>query len=284
MLKSIITFLVILFCLFTSCYEPQEGCLNINAENFNIEADEACEDCCELPDLTVAILHRRSFADTTENFRLNTSYNAPANSDQVFQVSNLHFYLSDFQLITDDGNSVSSIDTTEADWVDMNGDTMTTFVESNIAYINRSTNSERNMGSFSPKGVYEKIAFNFGLEGQNTGVVPASISGAHPLRIQNDSLNWNATDGYSFCRIELVKDTSNLDSISIINITQPEVKNIELAGNFELESGFDTRITLRINYFDWFSTVDFRNDSDLTIKEKVLANISGSFSIFSVEQ
>lgn len=274
---------LLIFC-FASCYEPQEGCLDINARNFNIEADEACDDCCNLPDLTLAILHRRTFADSSASFRLDSNYTAPSHSDQVFRVSNLHFYLSDFQLVTTSGALISSIDSTEADWVSMGADTSSTFVKSNIAYINRKTNSERNMGSFSPKGVYEKIAFKFGLEGQNAGIVPSSISGTHPLRIQSDSLNWSANEGFSFCRIEVIRDTSNTDSITVINITQPDVENIELVGGFELDSGFDTRITLRINYLDWFWNVDFRNDSDMTIKEKVLMNISGSFSVFGVEQ
>lgn len=274
----------LLIICFVSCYESQEGCLDINAENFDIEADEACDDCCELPDLTVAILHRRTLADSTESFRLDSNYIAPSHSDQVFRVSHLQFYLSDFQLVTTGGEVVTTVDTTEADWVDMSGDTLSTFVKSNIAYINRSNSSEENMGSFSPKGVYEKIAFKFGLEGENASIVPSSIGGSHPLRIQSDSLNWTANDGYSFCRIELVRDTSNADSITVINITQPDVENFELIGGFELESGIDTRITLRVDYLDWFWNVDFRIDSDLTIKEKILANISGSFSIFSVIQ
>ena len=35
----------------TACFEPQEGCTDIAATNFDASADENCTDCCTYPKL-----------------------------------------------------------------------------------------------------------------------------------------------------------------------------------------------------------------------------------------
>ncbi|HMV23421.1 MAG TPA: hypothetical protein PKA71_03780, partial [Saprospiraceae bacterium] len=44
---------VVLF--FTACYQPKEGCLDINATNFDATADEEC--CCQYPVLQLKFKH-----------------------------------------------------------------------------------------------------------------------------------------------------------------------------------------------------------------------------------
>ncbi len=39
------------------CYEPKEGCLDPQAVNYDVTADEACADCCTWPSLRLSVKH-----------------------------------------------------------------------------------------------------------------------------------------------------------------------------------------------------------------------------------
>lgn len=271
------------------CYEPTEGCLDINASNFDVEADEPCEDCCDLPTLTIGILNRLSEADSNRSFQIDTPYPFFGDTNKIFKINRIHFYLSDIQLITDDDKIVISQDSSEIS-ISNPPDTIERFIKNDIAYFQRGRIESKNLGSFSPSGSYKQVAFQFGIPDDLVNAVPQQISSAHPLGIQADSMNWEANDGYVFCRIDLVRDTSlngtsGLDSVSVIKITNPKVLNIELDADFDLQSGFDTKISLRVNFMDWFKNInDLRTDPELTIKNAIIDNIPGSFSLEPVEQ
>ena len=43
----------------SACYEPEEGCLDVAAKNFQVDADLNCpDDCCEYPNLKLLLSHR----------------------------------------------------------------------------------------------------------------------------------------------------------------------------------------------------------------------------------
>ena len=56
---------ICLACCFAGCYEPIEGCLDVRATNFDLNADRSCPDnCCEYPELRLKLLHRYQQIDT----------------------------------------------------------------------------------------------------------------------------------------------------------------------------------------------------------------------------
>ena len=50
---------VFTFIQFNSCYSPVDGCLDPEATNYSIDADNPCDDCCNLPILNVSVFHER---------------------------------------------------------------------------------------------------------------------------------------------------------------------------------------------------------------------------------
>lgn len=50
---SLLCWAAIAVSLLGSCYEPIEGCLDPLSSNFQLDADNACDDCCEYPTITV---------------------------------------------------------------------------------------------------------------------------------------------------------------------------------------------------------------------------------------
>jgi len=64
-------FLPTIFCLLISlsllpaCYEPQSGCLDNEALNYDLDADNPCSDCCEYPSLVLDVQHRFITDSTT---------------------------------------------------------------------------------------------------------------------------------------------------------------------------------------------------------------------------
>ena len=104
---------ILLICnlvVLNACYEDQEGCLDINATNFDVEADINCPDCCTFPMLQLDYQHKAETADTTINF----SYESITYQDGAgnpFRVRSVQYYLSDFHLIIPGGDTVQVADT-----------------------------------------------------------------------------------------------------------------------------------------------------------------------------
>lgn len=57
-MKQCIYIILASVCLF-SCYQNQEGCLDVYASNYSLIADDACEDCCTYPSLSLNIRTRK---------------------------------------------------------------------------------------------------------------------------------------------------------------------------------------------------------------------------------
>lgn len=283
------TISIFLFALFLSflfgCYEPTEGCLEINASNFNVLADDPCEKCCELPQLTISILNRLSQADSTESFRINQWY--PSGTDS-FLISGLHFYLSDIQLVTQSGDTKTSIDSSEIFFLENSMDTQEISITNDIAFFKRGFAESKTLGDFLPGGTYSQFEFRFGLPEERLTTLPQKTSNSHPLGYQRDSLNYS-NGSYVLCRIDFVTDTSKLDTPSAIQITHADVENTDLANlfvldaNYTLSTGFDTKLTLRLDFLNWVEDVDW-NESNEDIKNKIIRNIPGSFSLETPEQ
>jgi len=266
------------------CYEKQEGCLDIAATNFDVEADRDCADCCNYPTLSVIFSHKaRSVAqDTFFNLTfLDSAYTV--NGSDFFRIGGIRFYISDFQLVRNDGSMLTSTDEITLS-IPENGDTLTQTVTDDFALVNRSNLSATTIGTIRPEGDFTGIRFNIGISTPANHADPLAFPTTHPLYSNNGDMHWSIDSGYVFNRIALFRDTMASDTIpTVLEIGTDELlQTIELDYPFPLKQGFNVSVSLRIDYLQWFQGVDIRNDSEAVMIEKIVENVTNSFTVLDV--
>jgi len=279
-LIALFSFSIFLF----QCTETQRGCLDINSPSFDVDADEPCEDdCCEKTQLLLSIIHRFELNDSTDGtVSLGTPFNVFPDTNHLIEISQFHFYITDFQLIQTDGTILESSSS-----VEIQTDPPFTIIDNN-AYLDRSDLNTQSLGDFAPSGEIGALRFNFGIEGINNQIPPDSLETSHPFGLKTDSLNWIEGEGYSFMRMEFFtyeNDSTLLDTIPReIVIRNPDFHSFEIPVNFDLQIGLNTRIDLILNYDYLFEGIDILNDSLATIKNKLFQNISASILFGNEDQ
>ena len=280
---SFYIFLLVVICaLFYDCRQPRTGCLNILSPNFDVEAEEPCDDCCDSSEIQLSFIHRINLDTQEISMQLNRLFEIFPNPEYGISVQHFHFYLTDVQFLRTDGQTSTGAGQTiiETDPV--------TVLQNNHLYIARNIFGETNFGRFEQSGSIEKMQFNLGLTEENNSIIPDSLSGTdHPFRWQTDSLNWRESDQYVFLRMEYFEylDSIIVDSMpSVIDITSPDLQPIEIDANFDLDIGLNTFVTLKMDYNVLWADIDFENDSKETIKSQILQNISAAISFDNVNQ
>jgi len=281
-MRNLWLFFAFVGCTF-GCYEKQEGCLDIAATNFEVEADRECDECCSYPSLQVTFAHRvRSVQqDTFFNLNLGDSLYT-LNGIDFFRFDNIRFYISDFQLIQADGTALTTSDQIELTLFD-NGDTLAQNVTDDFALVTRTNVSPITIGTIRPEGDFSGIRFNVGVTTPANHADPTAFPNNHPLAEEND-LHWSIDSGYVFNRIALFRDTMASDTIpTVLEIGTDELlRTVELDYPFPLKIGFDVTVALQIDYLAWFQGVDIRNDSEAAMIEKIVENITNSFTVLDV--
>lgn len=291
--KNLNLFGLFLCCtlLVPACYEAQEGCLDAQATNFDLEADEACPDCCEYPSLQLALKHSIVLIGQGEQ-RFSTDSVYYDGSGQPFRFNNIRFYLSNVRLVRSDGSVAMVSDTVELNLYDPSGAPRKATVEDNFVLANPLFEQTYTIGNFRESGSsFEKIRFAIGVEGIANEAIPDSLPDDYPLgRIEEAlDLHFNQDSGYVFSHIELFRDTTAADTIPVVLRigTLPYLRTVELSfpsGGFTPTDGFNTLVTLRVNYVEWFQSLNIRQDTPAQMIDKIVQNLANSFSVIAIEK
>ncbi len=268
------------FCL-TACYENQEGCLDVAAQNFDLDADRDCgEDCCVYPTFEVSFLHRFKDAirDTFYTFSLNTPY--AFTTDDTFQVSNIQFYLSDFKLLLEDGRSMVVEDEDKLEVFAASIDTIPFYVEDNFVLVDRSRPATNEVGTI--RGVLDctGIEFKLGIKDSVNVADPTYFETTHPLYSELDGEMYFSQDsGYVFNRVDIAAP----DSTVVLMGTSDFLQTIVVDFPFSTKLGFNTTAVLRVDYREWFQEIDFQNDSAETMAAKIQQGVQNSFTLLEIQ-
>jgi len=205
--RTQILFLLVIVLLQTSCFEPTEGCLDIEATNFDASADDACDDCCTYPQLKLSVFHaitkdNWNMTEDTCIFHASTlafENEITSQTDSSFyQLDNMLFYLSDFRLVSSTNEVYQVSDTIQLNILD-NAVTLeekdTTVIDDFI--LVKRLNSSYTLGEFIAPGNFEKIQFKVGLLPRLNTTNPDTLDSSHPLAISRDSMHtFNRISGY----------------------------------------------------------------------------------------
>lgn len=258
---------LIIQCL--SCKEPTDGCLDIDAVNYDVSADDPCpDDCCTFPVLSLEVAHRFD----TLIFNYDSIYTVDLGPR--VKVEEVIFFLSNFRLTSLGGDSLEVRETIVLDII--NADTQSfkddyTLVSRNFPSFNYDVGEIRGEGSFT------NVKFDVGLRGNAAFSNAETIAEDHALGLGTDTL-WTVDQGYVFNRIEVDPDTSIIDNNRLFEVNQ--LVEVVLTFPIEVDRGFDVSIPIKVDYKTWFSGIDFvNNPDDNDILEKIVQNTANAFSI-----
>ena len=282
---SLIT-LLFLFLL-QSCFTPTEGCLDINATNFDASADEQCESCCNFPQLRLTVFHSvvtesSSGADSCINH--SSSFPLTNNGgDNVFQINTMSFYLSDFQLVMVDGTIKEVDDTiTLSIFEDVISQiSKDTLVKDDFVLVERSQPSYT-VGNFTGPGAYLQVNFKVGISSALSTTDVDTLAISHPLS-SSEGMHFGARDtGFILQNFSIVNDTAtSLTAITNYEIGKDDFNTIPVELDFlrNFEPGFDITIPLKVNYSKWLEGINFATDDEATIKAMIVSNTAEAFEI-----
>jgi len=307
------------FCsLLTACFQPDSGCLDIEATNFTLSADEGCSgnddetNCpCSYPELSMRV----NFVFDSLAYQQERFYRIDS---QLIQINLIRFYLSGFQLRQTDGDWLIVEDTISLLVIDSATSELVNkeFID-DFQLMNRQI--AITLGEVAESGLLDSIRFVVGIEGQANTASPEAISRtSHPLA-QSDMHTGNQTDGYFFNQIRLLRISKipggidglgsidgsiGLDSLGIlrgidslgspadlgsssgeildvsINVQGEQFVEVKMPISVETPIAANFSLgTLTINHAKWFDGIKFAADTDAVMIEKIVANTPNVFSI-----
>lgn len=270
-----------------SCYEPEEGCLDVAAKNFQVDADVDCPDgCCEYPSLKLTLSHRVGEPGNDEPLRYLTAVYTDA-LRQVFRVQKMQYYLSNFLLHAADGNTVSVTDLLSVQSFNTDGSLTDNQLTDDFLLINPSFSNSLTVGEIQVNGTFEAISFSLGLNELANQTDTSSVEEGHPLGSIDDPMYVDEDQGYAFLEAAILRDTIASDTIptevSVVGVDQRIDYFIPFDQPFALNPGYNINISLHINYATWLNAIEnVRNDSPEAIADKIVSGLSQAISLVEV--
>ena len=273
------------FIFSLGCGTSEEGCLDIDATNFDVSADKPCESCCTYPNLKISIFHSLS---TTGIIQVDSCINHSGDStltngdNNFFQIKDMSFYLSDFQLVMSDGTEVEVEDTITLNvFDDLSGTTFKdTLVKDDFVLVERGTFSYT-VGEFRTPGLYSKIRFKVGLDPQVNTTNDTLLTSSHPLSDDQELHFTTREEGYILQQFNIVRDTTDLPDTESIQIGKEYFTTIQVELDYSqsFEPGFDIEIPIKVKYGEWLKGINFATDTESSIKTTIVSNTADAFEI-----
>ncbi len=250
----------------SSCYEKEDGCLDAEAVNFDVTADENC--CCSYPKMVLTMSH--AYEDSGLSF--GTNYLNNINSP--FQVLSVQYYLSGFSLVDNSNNSF--VTTSTVSLPQLTGGNIET--ADDFVLINRGVFANvDSIGFFPTYGIFEKLQFEIGVKEVAKNTDPEKVDESFPLATQTDSM-WYNNGQYVAAKIMLKPDTVEISDTITINIFENSL--VSLDSQLELSRATHLNLQLQVDYAVWFNGIDFQNDSQQSIMNQIQSNLASSLSFY----
>ncbi len=269
--------------LASACYEPREGCLDLNATNFGVDADRACSDCCTYPTLRMSFRHRSAYADTVVNFRLLDSvyYDRTGNP---YRVGDLRFLLSDVRLVRPNGDEVALSNRIPVKIFKPDGSTAPDSIINDILLVRPTLTSKIDAGTLRANGNFRALRFRIGLSDKVSATDPESLPANHPLRPSASGMEWSRDDGYAYQRLRLLPGDMLGDTTSVtVNARLPgDRRQIELPVQINIPEGYHVEFDIQIDYRGWLYDVSPATQMPETLLNNWIARTPWAFTITSI--
>lgn len=275
--------LFVLLLLATGCYERKEGCLDLNATNYDVGADDPCDDdCCTYPTLSLSLLHRFALADIPDSlvtFNLNRLWALADAPENLFRITKAQLYLSQIEFLYQD--EVFVVSDTISLWLPEGGGFRQTLATDDFVRI-EPANANFLVGNFNYVGPVDLIRFTIGLQAPVSQLDQTRIPNNHPLAITADSLNYDPDRGLFSAQVALLRDTlPGADSISV-RAFEPVTLGVPV--DFTIEPGFNIVLQFRLRYHELFEGIDIRNTDLQNFEVLFQQNLSKLVELVEIRQ
>ncbi len=281
--KILVEWLPVLFLALTvaGCYQAREGCLDVAAKNYAVDADRPCPDCCQYPGIKVDFLHKVIIGADTFNLVYDDSvyYDAGGNA---FRISDIQYYFSGLQMLRSDGTTVGVEDTLEVTIQQPDGSLVAEVVEDNFLLVNPQNFGVQTLGTMRENSQFSGIRFSIGVPEPENRADTLGLPAGHPLAAGDMYLG--PEQGRIFNRIQFYRIENQTDTIrTSLEISMPEnLVTIDLPVDYFVDPGFSPRFILLVDYQNWFRNVNILTDSPEAISQKITDNLSSSFRVAAI--
>ena len=267
--KTPLLLLGLLIVVQNACFEPQSGCLDIAATNFNASADKNC--CCRYPNLVLSV---DQVYDTLV-YRQDELY--PGTGGHLFRIKSLAFYLSEFTLIKDGLPFVMEDSVALKTYGPTGNDTLVQPFIDDVVLVRR-TPLEYPIATFGEAGFFEKITCRLGLGPGMAQAIPGLAPVNHPLRLQPENL-FNTE--YVFLQAVVVRDSMAGTLPDTLRFTRADLGDFFLEGNgvFEHKTGYNFPIKMRADWSILFQGINWTTHDIQAWKTQIVANLPSVFHI-----
>jgi len=250
--------LLSLMFFFTQCYEPTEGCRDPFSTNYDVTADNPCEDCCTDPELMINL--RLKF--DTLDFSIGSPYPDMMNDTVVF--TELELALSQFRLYDSIGSEIDKLDSVE---------TGSTTITDDFIFVN-SVSRTQHAFDFQYIGDLTQLDFSAG--------VPESINGtdinfeSSAQATIRDSLFDESLNQYLKLKMSWFLEDSILRTAKVYDMDD-EILDFALDTNTVQASNIT--LTLNLDVQQLMSSISFAVDDTADIEDILEVNLPNSFMI-----
>ncbi|MFZ1751892.1 MAG: hypothetical protein WAU01_16985 [Saprospiraceae bacterium] len=252
---------ILIILIVSSCYVNQEGCLDTLASNYDVTADNGCDDCCTYPKFNIVL--RQVDGDSTF-INGDTLVN---NLAQKFRIIDCRFYLSEFSLRQSNNVYHQIIE-------NISSDDGTVTVSDDIK-IFRSVDSSIPLGTMRTYGTYDSLSFCFGLKPKVVNASFADLSSTHVLQVRNQLKSKDQIR--SFFNIKCVRLATN-DTLEL-SITDTSLQfRVSVDSIVTTNIGNDINYPLQVDYSKLFSDTDI-NQSSTSLELALKQNIKSFFGV-----
>lgn len=258
-----LSFMMVL--LISACYEPQEGCLDPNAVNYDVEADINAN--CTYPALSIAFGH--NWGDTT--FSYDATYLDENGED--YQIRFMGFFLRDFEVKLQENGEYVPI-SGKVNSVRLQNGMFHNYPEE-LVFV-ESRNFQSGMDSVIVFDPWTAIGATLGLE-ELSMADSSALPGGHPLN-KRSAMSPSGDDHYYDYVISILPDTGNVDSQRWIYASLADTMRFEFMDERMFAPAMNADIIFDLYYdkmFEGFS----KEMSDADIKEMWEGNIRDAIEL-----
>ncbi len=241
-----------------SCFQRKEGCLDTLANNYDVEALDACEECCMYPNLIFDISNM--LGDSILRSR-DTLIN---NLGQKITGLEIRLYISNITLYGENDSMQLNAFITSA--IDGN------VVRDDIRQV-RSNISELTIGEFPTYGKFEKVRFKIGLDRKVLQDSFLNLSTDHLMNERNKIRQPNGSFAEMRVRYFLV-DSNAEKFIGLDNLPLNAFHTKEQEIN--TRKGENIRFNITANYLPLINDIDL-TQPDSIIQRAMLSKVSEIF-------
>lgn len=245
--------------MISSCYEKQEGCLDIRAKNYSFSSDIPCEDCCTYPDMKLRVVHE------WDEEVLNSGKWYINDLGQSIKILSSKFYLSEIAL-THQGELFTVTDQLRV--TNIAGQSST--IRNDIIFV-QSSRVNYTVGKFSHAQTFDGITYKVGIDGNYIA------EDDEETFIEEEDFFDVTKYEHTNLKLEVVVDSVRMDTMAIDLAGQEFVMPITLDGLLEIPLGVDFTVPIFAEYLILLRNINFDRLSEDNEKEKILKNLKGIF-------